>query len=159
MQFKIYPGTVRDGAWHAAAADKHARGLVHDMTACGTVHSGFRVNVTRASGYGACSVQEGIGHALECMAECNRQVPSDPAHVIMWDDDEWLPLLATVTLANAGNTLCGNCGCTFSPDRPARRVVTDFRTDVLCAPCTASYTWEPAAWQMLNPEHWIRVPR
>jgi len=52
--------------------------------------------VKRASGYvaGWFKGETAEADAEACVAECNRLVPGDPAHVEALDPDEWEPLLA-----------------------------------------------------------------
>jgi hypothetical protein len=77
--------------------------------------------------------------------------------------------LVAIRLADMPDTRCGNCGCLFGQPyslSPVNKiiceraiVVTDFRTDVLCRSCKASYNWLPEDWARVNPEHYVRIPR
>jgi hypothetical protein len=54
-------------------------------------------------------------------------------------------------MTEAKPTLCGNCGTdlTRSLDPDAWVAVIDWRRDVLCPRCQASYEWRPAGWHIL----------
>lgn len=76
---------------HALASrEQHAAGNAHDMRACGLPHPGLGIIVKRESGFVAgWQFEQYPDRAQEFADECNATLPSDPAHVEMWDDSEW----------------------------------------------------------------------
>ncbi len=89
--YKVPAGWERDQfiAWLQRGADV----TVTDMTQCPS-RVPTNVIVKRASGFVAGWSMRSLADAVTFARECNAAVPSDPAHVIAWDDSVWDAVLA-----------------------------------------------------------------
>jgi hypothetical protein len=91
---KVPPGWERDAFIAQLQSVAGVIVIVTDMTDCPS-NIPTNVIVKRASGEVAGWSMTTFGEAVEFARKCNELVPSDPAHVVAWDDSAWDDVLGS----------------------------------------------------------------